>query len=101
MSHKNLIGQLRGWQEARIDLAVKRVTAAAADAIEELEGQIALRDQSDSHERCDAEISRLRTALESAVHWARGMEEAPADERPKWFDMARNCLSSSADGNGR
>jgi len=32
----DLVAQLRGWQEARIDLAVKRVTANAADEIERL-----------------------------------------------------------------
>jgi hypothetical protein len=42
----------------------------AADAIEELQAQIALREQSDSHARCDAEIKGLHAALEMfAKQW--------------------------------
>jgi hypothetical protein len=63
-----ILTELRGYAEAYsgragTQSAIGWTCASAADAIEGFQEQIALRNQSDSHQKCDAEIAALRIVL--------------------------------------
>ncbi len=70
------------------------IVTNAADEIERLNKWADGFSDAQLQERANAEAYQreLREALEAAVEWGRGMEEAPVRDRPRWYDIALRAL---------